>query len=129
MGPPLQFHFELIVTFHRNRRSFLPFYYRLMGAKIGKGVILSLLTNIKEYDLVTIGDECVLDAGTISPFGLVSGGFELKPISFGARVIMGPKSIAVPGASIPDDSYIGHRSSSYGLGKLEKYGSTGRTPN
>ena len=100
------------------RRALLPYYYRLLGARIAKGVILSPLTNIKEFDLVTIGDECVLDACTLSPFELSAGAFTLRHIQLGARVIMGPKSIAAPGARVPDEAYIPPKSSSYELATM-----------
>lgn len=87
-----------------------------MGAKIGKGVRLSPAADIKEFDLLTIGDDCVLDACTVSPFALVSGGFELRPITLGARTVMAPKSIAAPGSTVPEDGYVSHSSSSHECG-------------
>jgi acetyltransferase-like isoleucine patch superfamily enzyme len=84
-----------------------------MGARIGRNVTLSTLTNIKEFDLVSIGDGCILDACTISPFGLHAGAFELRPTAVGKRVIIGPKGIVAPGAFVPDDAYIGHGQSSH----------------
>lgn len=107
----LHFHFDRCRT--PGCRSLLKFYYRLMGAKFGRDVTISSLTNIKEFDLVSIGDGCILDACTISPFALHAGAFELQPTAVGKRVIIGPKCIVAPGASVPDDAYIGHGQSSH----------------
>lgn len=73
-------------------QGLLPWYHRLLGAKIGKNVLMTVRTEIYEHDLVEIGDECVLESCTISPFALLPAAFYLKKIILGRRVIMGPKS-------------------------------------
>jgi non-ribosomal peptide synthetase-like protein len=42
----------------------LPFYFRLLGAKIGKGVYLHT-TGLIEFDLVTVGDYCSINQDSV----------------------------------------------------------------
>ena len=45
----------------------LSLYYRLGGAKIGKGVKIHLKAQISDFDLVTIADNVAVDAALVSP--------------------------------------------------------------
>jgi non-ribosomal peptide synthetase-like protein len=42
----------------------LPLYFRLLGAKVGKGVYLHT-TGLIEFDLVTIGDHCSINQDSV----------------------------------------------------------------
>lgn len=96
--------------------SMLPLYYRLMGARVGNGVTIHPRAEIREFDLVSIGDRCCLDdSAVVSPFGLLSGCFELRPITLGAHTTMGPASIAVPGSVIKKDGYFPPCSTTYDI--------------
>ncbi|KAF7353427.1 Peroxisomal-coenzyme a synthetase [Mycena sanguinolenta] len=48
-------------------------YYRLLGARIGKGVRISKHARLGEYDLLTFSDGCVVDKALILPDGSVFG--------------------------------------------------------
>lgn len=46
---------------HLQGTPFLPWFLRLLGAKMGKGICM-LMTDITEFDCVTVGDFCVINA-------------------------------------------------------------------
>lgn len=91
----------------------LVWYYRLMGASIGRDVTIHWRANLGEYDLLTIEDGAWVSAKTtVRPFGLVSGGFVLSPIRLGAFSTVGQQSIVAPGTRLPSSSCIPACSSS-----------------
>ena len=49
--------------------SLLPWYYRLLGARIGSNVSISNNADLGEYDLLYIGDDvCIDDKAILRPF-------------------------------------------------------------
>ncbi len=92
------------------------FYYRLMGAKIGKGVVINRMTNLGDYDLLDIRDGASLDDCTVRPFaGESNTSMVLGKIFIGKNASIGLKSIVAAGAIVPDDVCMGPNSSSHEL--------------
>ena len=94
----------------------LNFYYRLLGAKIGKGAKISLEATLAEFDLVTIGESAAVEHSTIRGFGLDNGAMILGTIYVGSYASVGCRSIVAPFTKIPDDCHLGPVSSSYEMG-------------
>jgi len=101
----------------------LTLFYRLMGAKIGKGAKIAGSAVIAEFDLVTIGaGASVDDFTTVRGFGLSRGGMMLRRVTVGAGSQVGHRSIVAPGHVVPDRSFVHMHSSSYDVapGSLPK---------
>jgi non-ribosomal peptide synthetase-like protein len=91
---------------------FLPWYFRLLGARIGRRVYLET-TDFSEFDLVSIGDEVALNADCTMQTHLFEdrvmklGTIELAPgstVGAGSLVLYDTK--IEPGASIGDLSLL-----------------------
>ena len=89
---------------------YMRFWYRLMGAKIGKGSEIS--TNLAgRYDLVDIGSNNFLGDEVI--FGdeeLRNGWMTLKTVKTGDRVFLGNDAIVPGGAVLEDGALVGVKS-------------------
>lgn len=85
-------------------------WYRLMGAKIGKGSEIS--TNLSgRYDLIEIGDKCfIADEVVLGDETIRRGWMTLEPVRTGSRVFVGNEAVVPPGADIPSGSLIGIKS-------------------
>ena len=82
-------------------------YYRLLGARIGRGVFIHRHAQLGEYDLLHIHDGAFIGAKvTLRPFQLLSGAFRLARITVGADATVGPQSIVAPGTTLPPRAYI-----------------------
>jgi acyl-CoA synthetase (AMP-forming)/AMP-acid ligase II/acetyltransferase-like isoleucine patch superfamily enzyme/acyl carrier protein len=89
-------------------------YYRLLGAKIGKNVIIEPNTSLGEYDLLEIGDNAELDRCICRAFAVEHNtSMYLGKIRVGKNAGAGLKSVIAPGTEIPDDVCIGMNSSSW----------------
>ncbi len=89
---------------------YMRFWYRLMGAKIGKGSEIS--TNLAgRYDLVEIGDNNFLGDEVI--FGdeeIRRGWMTLKRVKTGDRVFLGNDAVVSQGADLGDGTLVGIKS-------------------
>lgn len=89
---------------------FMRYWYRLMGARIGKGSEIS--TNLAgRYDLVEIGANNFLGDETV--FGdeeVRRGWMTLKRIRTGDRVFVGNDAVVAQGADLADGTLIGVKS-------------------
>ena len=85
-------------------------WYRLMGAKIGKGAEIS--SNLSgRYDLVDIGEKCfIADEVVLGDEEIRRGWMTLKPVKTEARVFVGNDAVVPAGAVIPAGSLIGIKS-------------------
>jgi acetyltransferase-like isoleucine patch superfamily enzyme len=89
-------------------------YYRLLGAKIGKNVIIEKGTTLGEYDLIEIGDNSHLDRCVCRPFAV-----ERNTSMFLGRIVIGKNSAIclkaqiAAGSTLPANTYVGANSSSY----------------
>ncbi len=90
------------------------FYYRLLGARIGKGVRIDRSTTLGEYDLVEIGDGVELDRCICRPFAVERNTtMYLGKIRLGRNSAVGLKTIIAPGTDLPEDTCLGANSSSW----------------
>ncbi len=85
-------------------------WYRLMGAKIGKGAEIS--TNLSgRYDLVEIGEKCfIADEVVLGDEEIRRGYMILKRVKTGPRVFVGNSAVVPAGAEIPENALIGIKS-------------------
>jgi non-ribosomal peptide synthetase-like protein len=84
----------------------LNLYYRLLGAEIGKNVFLET-EEIGAYDLVSIGDDAHIGAGTVLSGGVVEDGLlKLAPILIGKRCRIGHRCLVRPGATMKEASSL-----------------------
>lgn len=95
----------------------LNWYYRLLGADIGKDVRISLSCDLAEYDLVKIGEGSAIDNGTLRGFALDNGCMLLGTVTVGNNASIGLKSIVAPNTIVPDHCHLGPQASSYETGK------------
>lgn len=89
-------------------------YYRLMGAKIGKGVKINKRAVVREFDLVTLEDGANLDQCICRGFGAEQNTtMFLGRVHIGKSASVGLSSIVAPGTAVPDEACIGPNSSSW----------------
>lgn len=87
-------------------------FYRLLGAKIGKGVLIEG-AQLGEWDLIEIGDNSVLEGCNCRPFASERNtSMYLGRIVIGKNAYVGKASILAPGIPVPDNTCIGPNSSS-----------------
>ncbi|GKZ00275.1 hypothetical protein MPSEU_000980400 [Mayamaea pseudoterrestris] len=91
----------------------LAFYYRLLGARIGRGARISLDAEIAEFDLVTIGRDAAIEYATLRPFGVDNGCMIMGTVSVGDRSSVGFRSVVAPFTEVPADTHLGPVTSSY----------------
>lgn len=96
---------------------YLNIYYRLLGAKIGKGARISLEADVAEFDLVNVGENAAVEDCTLRAFGVDNGAMILGPVHVGNNGSVGAKSVVAPFTSVPDDGHLGPVTSSYEVGK------------
>ena len=84
-------------------------YYKMMGAKIGKGAQLNS-EYINDASMITLGDRVVVGgSATINGHLVESGEIVLAPVNIGNDVLIGGGSIIQPGCTIGDGAVIGSR--------------------
>ncbi|KAJ7212625.1 AMP-dependent synthetase and ligase [Mycena pura] len=89
-------------------------YYRLLGARIGRGVKIDKQARLGEYDLLTFDDGCLVDNAHIRGFCVERDGFfTLGRIHIGKRAVINTYTQISPGAAIPDGAVYGPHASSY----------------
>lgn len=92
----------------------LIWYYRLLGAKIGKGAKVNRAATIREFDLITIEDGANLDKCICRGFAAEQNTtMYLGAIRVGKDSSVGVGSIVAPGTEVPDSACIGPNSSSW----------------
>lgn len=83
---------------------FIRWWYRLMGAKIGKGVVIDT-TIITEPDLISIGDNSVLsEYSSIQCHIFDNGLLKIQKVSIGKNCVLGTGSVALSGSHMCDGS-------------------------
>ena len=81
-------------------------FYRLMGAKIGRNVLINS-KNVGDLSLLEIGDNCTIGgSATIIAHSFEKGGLKLKKVKIGKNVIIGLNSVILPGVEIGDNAVI-----------------------
>jgi len=91
-------------------------YYRMLGATIGRNVKISKGSALGQVDLVSIGDDTIIDDAIVRPFTLEERSMVLLPIRIGANCSVGVRSIVASGATLADNVHIGPQSSSHEVG-------------
>jgi non-ribosomal peptide synthetase-like protein len=84
----------------------LPFYHRLMGARIGRRVQINTGV-IADQNLVEIGDDTVIGGDvTLVCHSAERGRLVTAPVRIGKRVTIGLMAVVFPGCVIGDDAII-----------------------
>ena len=87
-------------------------YLRLLGAKIGKGVVIFSRKVPACPDLLTIGDNTVIHKNSsLLCFRARSGMIDIGPVTLGRNVLVSEKTTLDIGTSMGDDTQLGHSSS------------------
>lgn len=85
----------------------LPFFYRAMGAKIGRNVILEN-AEIVTFDLLEIGDNTTIGVNSNLDGSWVEDGLLcLGKVSIGAGCVVGNRAVVAPGSAMGDYSALG----------------------
>lgn len=86
-------------------------FLRLLGAKIGHGVLILTDRMPLATDLISIGDNTVLRRhAMLSGYRADNGFIEIGPITIGARAVVGERGFVDAGTSIGDDGQLAHAS-------------------
>ncbi|KAK7062500.1 peroxisomal-coenzyme a synthetase [Favolaschia claudopus] len=102
-------------------------YYRLLGARIGKGVKIDKQARLGEYDLLTFEDGCVVDNALIRGFCVERQGFfTLGRITIGRYAIINTYTQIAPGSFIPDGAVYGPHASSHDPSSPESFAAYNR---
>jgi len=106
------------MIFHKAALFFLPHlvpsfigntYYRLSGAKIGKGAQINT-SNVNDCGFVTIGDRVVIGGKAVINAHLTEkGGLVMAPVVIGNDALIGTESIIQPGCTIGKGAIIASR--------------------
>ncbi|KAI9209506.1 AMP-dependent synthetase and ligase [Polychytrium aggregatum] len=72
-------------------------YYRLLGARIGRNATVDTATNIGEFDLIDIGDNCILETARVRGFCMKTGRMVLDKIMIGDNSVLNVKTTVAPG--------------------------------
>ena len=85
----------------------LNLFYRLMGARIGRGVVINTC-NMFDFDLLEIGDGTFVGGDAVVIGHVGEGGFlKLRPVRIGRGCTVGQSSVVFPGAVMEDGSVLG----------------------
>ncbi|MGI5128496.1 Pls/PosA family non-ribosomal peptide synthetase [Pseudonocardia sp. CA-107938] len=88
-----------------------PFYLRLLGAKIGKGVTILSPTVPVATDLLTIGAGTIIrKASSFTGYRAHNGMIETGRVTIGAGALVGEATVLDVGSSIGDHAQLGHTS-------------------
>tara|TARA_B100000902_G_scaffold3893_2_gene5021 strand:- start:50 stop:796 length:747 start_codon:yes stop_codon:yes gene_type:complete len=106
------------MIFHRIALFFLPYlvpsfignmYYRLSGAKLGKGVQINS-AHVNDAGSVTLGDGVVLGGkATINAHLTEKGELVMAPVKVGDGALLGMGSVVQPGCTIGEGAIVASR--------------------
>ena len=98
---------KVVILRHLLGMPLLNQFYRLMGARIGRDVVINSC-NIFDFDLLEIGDGTLLggDCVVIGHVG-EQGMLRLRPVSIGKGCTVGQSSVVFPGAVMEDGTVLG----------------------
>ena len=98
---------KVVILHHILGTPVLNLFYRLMGATIGRSVLINS-SNLFDFDLLTIGDGAMLGGDCVVIGHVGEGGkLRLQPIVIGPRCTIGQSSIVFPGAVMEEGSVLG----------------------
>jgi non-ribosomal peptide synthetase-like protein len=85
----------------------LVLFYRLMGAKIGKDVLVNSC-NVFDFEMLEIGDGAFVGGDAVVIGHAAEGGrLKLRPVKIGRGCTVGQSSIVFPGAVMEDGAVLG----------------------
>ena len=98
---------KILILDHIKGMPILNAFFRLMGARIGRNVLINTC-NLFDFDLLEIGDDTFIggDAVIIGHVG-EKGLLKIRPVRIGARCTVGQSSVAFPGATMEEGSVLG----------------------
>ena len=98
---------KVVILRHLLGMPLLNLFYRLMGARIGRDVVINSC-NIFDFDLLDIGDGTLLggDCVVIGHVG-EEGMLRLRPVSIGKGCTIGQSSVVFPGSVMEDGTVLG----------------------
>lgn len=98
---------KIVVLRHLQGTEILNVFYRAMGARIGRGVVINSC-NLFDFDLLDVGDDSFIggDAVVIAHVG-EAGRLRLRPVRIGRGCTVGQSSVVLPGATIEDGAILG----------------------
>lgn len=98
---------KLLFLSHIKGMPALNLFYKAMGAKIGRNVLINS-ANIYDFDVLTVGDNSFIggDAVVIGHVG-ERGMLKIRPVRIGAQCTVGQSSVVFPGAVMGDGSVLG----------------------
>ena len=89
---------------------YAPWWYRLLGARVGKGTEISTALGVVP-DMLTIGtDSFVADGVMLGDERIEGGWMSLRPTVIGNRTFLGNGAFVPDGSILPDDVLIGVQS-------------------
>lgn len=98
---------KILILAHLKGMPILNAFYRAMGARIGRNVLINSC-NLFDFDLISIGDDAFIggDAVIIGHAG-EAGILRIRPVRIGARCTVGQSSVVFPGAMMEDGAMLG----------------------
>jgi non-ribosomal peptide synthetase-like protein len=85
---------------------FSPWWYRILGAKVGKGAEISTALGVVP-DMLTLGDDTFIADGVMLGDEEVDGGWiHIQPTVVGSRSFVGNGALVMDGTVIPEDVLI-----------------------
>jgi len=98
---------KILILDHIKGMPILNAFFRLMGARIGRNVLINTC-NLFDFDLLEIGDDAFIggDAVIIGHVG-EKGLLKVRPVRIGARCTVGQSSVVFPGAVMEEGSVLG----------------------
>jgi non-ribosomal peptide synthetase-like protein len=98
---------KILILGHLKGMPILNGFYRAMGARIGKDVLINTC-NMFDFDLLEIGDGTFIggDAVVIGHLG-EDGLLKIRRVRIGKGCVVGQSSVVFPGATMEDGSTLG----------------------
>jgi non-ribosomal peptide synthetase-like protein len=97
---------KVVILRHLQGMPLLNLFFRLMGARIGRDVVINSC-NMFDFDLLEIGEGTLLaDCVVIGHVG-EEGMLRLRPVSIGRGCTIGQSSVVFPGSVMEDGSVLG----------------------
>src|SRR6185503_3216205 len=91
---------KILILNHVRGMPILNAFFRLMGARIGRNVLINT-SNLFDFDLIEIGDDAFI--GGVGEKGLL----RIRPVRIGPRCTVGQSSVVFPGAIMEEGSVLG----------------------
>lgn len=98
---------KILILGHLKGMPILNGFYRAMGARIGKNVLINSC-NMFDFDLIEIGDDTFVGGDAVVIGHLGEGGkLKIRPVRIGKRCVIGQSSVVFPGTTMEDGAVLG----------------------